>query len=61
MLEVSHLFTNLVEGIATPTHHVIQGKEYNMGYYLANAIYLKWFTLVQSIHDPRGLKKYYLR
>ncbi|KAL5543754.1 hypothetical protein UlMin_007538 [Ulmus minor] len=44
-------------GIAPPAHYVIQGKEYNMGYYLADGIYPKWSTLVQSIHDPRGPKK----
>ena len=28
-----------------------------MGYYLADVIYSKWSTLVQTIHDPRGSKK----
>ncbi|XP_062075839.1 uncharacterized protein LOC133779962 [Humulus lupulus] len=45
------------EGIAPPANYVIKGKEYNMGYYLADGIYPKWSTLVQSIHDPRGKKK----
>ncbi|XP_062080921.1 uncharacterized protein LOC133785721 [Humulus lupulus] len=56
VLEASHLFANLAEGIAPPANYVIKGKEYNMGYYLADGIYLKWFTLVQSIHDPCGKK-----
>ncbi|KAL5802488.1 hypothetical protein ACOSQ4_030793 [Xanthoceras sorbifolium] len=43
--------------IAHPAHYVIQGKEYSTGYYLANGIYPKWFTLVQIIHDPRGPQK----
>ncbi|KAL5739605.1 hypothetical protein ACOSQ2_028785 [Xanthoceras sorbifolium] len=30
---------------------------YNTGYYLANSIYPKWSTLVQTIHDLRGPKK----
>ncbi|KAL5806110.1 hypothetical protein ACOSQ4_028843 [Xanthoceras sorbifolium] len=44
VLEASHLFSNLA-------------KEYNTGYYLANSIYPKWSTLVQTIHDLRGPKK----
>ena len=56
VLEASHLFANLAQGIAPPAHYVIQEKEYNMGYYLADDIYPKWFTLVQTIHDPRGSK-----
>ncbi|KAL5741210.1 hypothetical protein ACOSP7_027942 [Xanthoceras sorbifolium] len=44
-------------GLAPPAHYVIQGKEYNTGYYLADGIYPKWSTLVQTIHDPRGPKK----
>ncbi|KAH9724893.1 nuclease [Citrus sinensis] len=57
VLEASHLFANLASGIAPPAHYVIKGNEYNMSYYLADGIYLKWSTLVQTIHDPRGPKK----
>ncbi|KAK6120693.1 hypothetical protein DH2020_045567 [Rehmannia glutinosa] len=59
VLEASHLFSNLTKGIAPPANFVIQGKEYNMGYYLADSIYPKWSTIVQTIHDPRGPKKKY--
>jgi hypothetical protein len=58
-LESSHLFSNLTQGISPPAHYVIQGKEYNMGYYLADSIYPKWSTIVQTIHDPRTPKKKY--
>ncbi|KAK2648264.1 hypothetical protein Ddye_015753 [Dipteronia dyeriana] len=57
VLEASHLFSNLAKGIAHSAHYVIQGKEYNMGYYLVDGIYQKWSTLVQTIHDPRCPKK----
>ncbi|KAM6543261.1 hypothetical protein CsatB_007708 [Cannabis sativa] len=57
VLETSHLFANLAEGIAPPANYVIKGKSYNMGYYLADGISPKWSTLVQSIHEPRGPKK----
>ncbi|XP_019150945.1 PREDICTED: uncharacterized protein LOC109147744 [Ipomoea nil] len=40
-----------------PCHYVIQGQQYNTRYYLADGIYPKWSTLVQTIHEPRGPKK----
>ncbi|KAL2490984.1 putative harbinger transposase-derived nuclease [Abeliophyllum distichum] len=59
VLEASHLFTNLAQSIAPPANYVLQGQEYNTGYYLADGIYPKWSTLVQTIHDPRGPRKKY--
>ena len=59
VLESSNLFSNLAQGIAPPAQYVIQGKEYNMGYYLADSIYLKWSTIVQTIQHPQGRKKKY--
>ncbi|KAL5572986.1 hypothetical protein UlMin_022583 [Ulmus minor] len=58
-LWIWHAFFGL-PGISPPAHYIIQGKEYNMGYYLADGIYPKWSTLVQTIRDPRGPKKNYL-
>ncbi|XP_024978949.1 uncharacterized protein LOC112516158 [Cynara cardunculus var. scolymus] len=52
-------FPGMLAGTAPPPNYVIKGKSYNMGYYLADGIYPKWVTLVQSIHDPRGPKKQY--
>ncbi|XP_073121900.1 uncharacterized protein [Henckelia pumila] len=59
VLEASNLFSNLAQGIAPPANYFIGGKEYHQGYYLADGIYPKWSTLVQTIHDPRGPKKKY--
>ncbi|XP_042423063.1 uncharacterized protein LOC122010614 [Zingiber officinale] len=56
VLEYSHLFANLAAGITIPARYVIQGKEYNMCYYLVDGIYPKWSTLVQTIHAPQGRK-----
>ncbi|XP_073271491.1 uncharacterized protein [Primulina huaijiensis] len=55
----STLFTNLAQGIAPPAHYTICGKEYHTGYYLADGIYPKWATIVQTIRDPLGPKKKY--
>ncbi|XP_039130886.1 uncharacterized protein LOC120267278 [Dioscorea cayenensis subsp. rotundata] len=52
-------YVKIAQGIVPPTHYIIQGKEYNMGYYLANNIYSKWSTIVQTIHEPRSWKKKY--
>ncbi|XP_042028659.1 uncharacterized protein LOC121775702 [Salvia splendens] len=55
----SNLLYNLTQGIAPIAHYVIQGKEYNMGYYLADSIYPKWSTIVQTIEEPRYPKTEY--
>uniref|UniRef100_A0A3Q7G2Y0 Uncharacterized protein n=1 Tax=Solanum lycopersicum TaxID=4081 RepID=A0A3Q7G2Y0_SOLLC len=44
---------------ASPAHYFIQGKEYNMSYYLADGIYPKWSTILQTIRDPHSQKKKY--
>ena len=36
VLESSYLFANLANGIAPPTHYVIRGHEYNVGYFLTD-------------------------
>ncbi|XP_020272452.1 uncharacterized protein LOC109847631 [Asparagus officinalis] len=59
VLESSNLFSNLAQGISPPTHYVIQGKEYNMGYYLADGIYPKWTTIVQTIQQPQGSTRFW--
>ncbi|XP_040374628.1 uncharacterized protein LOC112200366 [Rosa chinensis] len=44
-------------GKSPPCHYFIKDKAYDVGYYLADGIYPKWSTLVQTIHDPQGRKK----
>ena len=53
----SNLFSKLAQGTAPPANYTIQGQEYNMSYYLADGIYPKWSTIVQTISDPQGPKK----
>ena len=57
VLDRSHLFSDLAEGYAPAVNYTINGHNYNTGYYLADGIYPKWATLVQSISQPQGLKK----
>jgi hypothetical protein len=36
---------------------ILNGNEYNKGYYLANDIYPGWATLIKSISRPLGNKR----
>lgn len=53
VLEPSHPYHNLTQRISPRARYILQGKEYTMGYYLANGIYPKWRTIVPTIQDPR--------
>ncbi|XP_058180032.1 protein ALP1-like [Rhododendron vialii] len=57
VLDQSHLFDYLSAGRAPPAHFIVNGSQYDMGYYLADGIYPKWATLVQTISQPQGRKK----
>ncbi|KAL3628938.1 hypothetical protein CASFOL_027984 [Castilleja foliolosa] len=57
VLNQSNLFDELCAGRAPPANFVVNGTQYDMGYYLADGIYPKWATLVQTISQPQGRKK----
>ncbi|CAH9124442.1 unnamed protein product [Cuscuta epithymum] len=57
VLDRSPLFDDLLNGIAPPCKFVVQGHEYNMGYYLADGIYPQYATLIQTISLPSSVKE----
>ena len=55
VLDASNLFANLRKGCGPSANYTILGNHYNMGYYLADGIYPRWATIVQSISHPQEL------
>ena len=51
VLESSHLISDLTQGIAPLAHYVIEGKNYDMGYFLTNGIYSKCSNIIQTINE----------
>jgi hypothetical protein len=57
VLKHSSIFTELAQGRAPPVNYSINGHDYTMGYYLADAIYPQWSTFVKTISAPLEAKK----
>ncbi|XP_020258921.1 uncharacterized protein LOC109835352 [Asparagus officinalis] len=56
MLERSYVFSGLDEGSAPHISYKVNGRPYDMGYYLADGMYPSWATLVKTIPAPQGNK-----
>jgi hypothetical protein len=52
VLQRSPVFDDLANGRAPPVEFNVNGNIYNIGYYLADGIYLDWDTLIKTISAP---------
>jgi hypothetical protein len=57
VLDVSPLFTNLLNGVTPKCSYTINGNNYHQGYFLADGIYPDYSTLVEMISQPQGLER----
>ncbi|XP_062080925.1 uncharacterized protein LOC133785724 [Humulus lupulus] len=56
VLNQTPLFTDILQGQAPRVEFMINGTQYNKGYYLADGIYPEWGTFVKTIPLPQGEK-----
>ncbi|XP_052626641.1 uncharacterized protein LOC111918978 [Lactuca sativa] len=57
VLGASPLFNNILQGKAPNMSYIINGREYNHGYYLADGIYPEYATFVKSYTYPANEKR----
>lgn len=53
----SPVFDEILNGRAPPVNFVVNGHEYNMGYYLTDGIYPPWAAFISSIPLPQTRKQ----
>ena len=56
VLDRSPLFSSLVQGKSPACQYLVNGREYNQGYYLADGIYPTWAVFVKTISQPMTQK-----
>ncbi|XP_020179137.1 uncharacterized protein [Aegilops tauschii subsp. strangulata] len=57
VLQRSSMFRRLCNGESPPCNYTVNGRDYNMGYYLADGNYPQWAVFVKTISEPRGKKQ----
>ena len=56
ILDRSPVFDDIINGNAPQVNFYVNGRKYNLAYYLTDGIYPKWATFIQSIRLPQGAK-----
>ncbi|CAO2196728.1 unnamed protein product [Urochloa humidicola] len=56
VLQRSHIFSEFTRGEAPPVHFTVNGRAYDIGYYLADGIYPEWPAFVKSVRHPMERK-----
>ncbi|XP_074365340.1 uncharacterized protein LOC141706505 [Apium graveolens] len=56
VLDRSNLFSEWAQGRAPKVNYILNGHDYDMGYYLADGIYPPYPTFVKTISAPQGNK-----
>ncbi|WZZ24153.1 hypothetical protein YC2023_007554 [Brassica napus] len=56
VLDRSPVFDDIIKGHAPQVTYSVNGREYQLAYYLTDGIYPKWATFIQSISIPQGPK-----
>jgi len=57
VLNRSPVFDKLSSGIGPKVEFKVNGRDYDMGYYLANGIYPAWATLISGVPKPMNAKE----
>ncbi|XP_033143046.1 uncharacterized protein LOC117132543 [Brassica rapa] len=56
ILDRSPVFDDIINGVAPEVNFHVNGREYNLAYYLTDGIYPEWATFIRSIRLPQGPK-----
>uniref|UniRef100_A0A0D3BK64 Nuclease HARBI1 n=1 Tax=Brassica oleracea var. oleracea TaxID=109376 RepID=A0A0D3BK64_BRAOL len=56
ILDRSPVFDDIINGVDPEVNFHVNGREYNLAYYLTDGIYPEWATFIRSIRLPQGPK-----
>uniref|UniRef100_A0A0D3ACP7 Protein ALP1-like n=1 Tax=Brassica oleracea var. oleracea TaxID=109376 RepID=A0A0D3ACP7_BRAOL len=56
ILDRSPIFDDIINGVAPEVNFHVNGREYNLAYYLTDGIYPEWETFIKSIRLPQTPK-----